>query len=78
MVAAGLTPCEPEAAFAPDQPPEALHVLAPLDVHVSVDVPPATMLPGEAESDTVGPAAAVTVTVALCEALAEAPLQLSI
>ena len=76
MVAAGLTACEPEVAFAPDQPPEALHVLTPLDVHVSVEDPAARMFTGDAESEIVG--GLVRLTTTLADAVPPAPVQVRI
>jgi hypothetical protein len=50
----------------PLQPPEAVHVVASVLLHVSVDVPPLTILAGVAVSITVGAGAAgVTTTVVL-------------
>jgi hypothetical protein len=64
-------------AFAPDHPPDAVQEAAPVDDHVSVDDPPAATVTGDAARDTVGTdEAAVTVTVALCEALPPVPVQL--
>jgi hypothetical protein len=52
------TPVEavPLIASEPLQPPEAVHVLALVEVHVSVDVVPEPIVEGDAPSDTVGAA----------------------
>jgi hypothetical protein len=73
----GLTACEPELAFVPDHPPEAVQEPAPVDDHVSVDDPPAAMLAGDAETDTVGTGVA-TVTSALVDAAPPIPVQVRI
>ena len=73
----GLTACEPELAVAPDHPPEAVQEAAPVDDHVSVDEPPATMPAGDAETDTVG-TGVVTVTSALVDATPPMPVQVRI
>jgi hypothetical protein len=41
-------------AFTPDHPPDAVQEPASVDDHVSVEEPPAAMLAGDAEKDTVG------------------------
>ena len=73
----GLTACEPELAFAPVHPPDAVQEPAPVDDHVSVDDSPAAMLPGDAETDTVG-AGVVMVTSALVDATPPMPVQVRI
>lgn len=45
----GPTDCEPETAFAPAQPSEAVQVEAPLDVQVSVALEPGVTVVGLAE-----------------------------
>jgi len=62
---------------APDQPPEAVHAVAPVELHVSVEVWPLATEVGLALSDTVG-TLAVTVTVADCEAEPPAPVHVSV
>jgi hypothetical protein len=59
----------PLAAFAPDQPPEAVHAVAFVLAHVSVDEPPDVTLVGLAEKLSVGTGGAPTFTVTLCIAL---------
>jgi hypothetical protein len=49
----GVTVSLPEAAFAPDQPPEAVQRVAFVLDHSSVTVLPATTVKGEAEKETV-------------------------
>jgi hypothetical protein len=44
----------PEDAFAPDHAPEALHVVAFVDDHVSIDEPPPLIDAGSAARETVG------------------------
>jgi hypothetical protein len=69
--------CEPEVASLPDQPPEATQELALVDDQVKVDVAPLLTVLGLAVRVTVG-AGVVTVTVADCEALPPAPVQVSV
>jgi len=69
--------CEPVVATLPDQPPEAVQVVALLLVQVSSDVPPVLMIEGLALRDTLGGAAA-TETVTDCEAEPPAPPQVSV
>ncbi len=65
-------------ARVPDQPPEAVHEVALVELQVSVEVPPEATLVGLALSATVG-ADAVTATVADCGALVPPdPVQLSV
>jgi hypothetical protein len=67
---------EPEVAFTPDHPPDAVQEPASVDDHVSVDDPPAAMLAGDAARDTVGSVA--TVTSALVAATPPMPVQIRI
>ena len=57
--------CVPLADFAPLQPPEAVHPVALLELHVSIDAPPPVTAPGEAVNVTLG----TTLTVAVAGAL---------
>jgi hypothetical protein len=66
----------PDVAFDPVQPPDAVHEVTLLEVHVSVDWPPAATPGGEALSVTWGDVDA-TVTVAAAEPVPPAPVQLS-
>ena len=57
--------CEPEVAFVPDQPPEAVQELAFVEFHESVEELPDVIVLGAADSVIVGAGAVVvTVTVA--------------
>jgi len=69
--------CEPLVATLPDQPPEAVQVVALLVVQVNSDVPPVLMLEGLALRDTLGGAAATEI-VADWEAEPPVPLQVSV
>jgi hypothetical protein len=60
----------------PDQPPEAVHAVAFVELQLSVEVPPLLTVLGVAVKVTVG-AAAETVTVADCVALPPAPVHVS-
>jgi hypothetical protein len=70
----------PLVALVPLQPPDAVHEVALVLLHVSVDVPPDAILVGLAVSFTVGAAAGVTVTVAAAAAgvVPLAPEQVSV
>ena len=61
--------CVPEVAFEPVQPPEAVHAVALLDDHVSVELLPEVTLVGLAVSVTVGAVGWLTVTIAVLLAL---------
>jgi hypothetical protein len=74
VVDEGLTAWDPEVAFAPDHPPDAVQEPALADDHVSVDDPPAAMLAGDAARDTVG-TSPVTVTSTLVDATPPTPVQ---
>jgi hypothetical protein len=72
---------EPLVALAPDHAPDAVQLSALVDDQVSVALAPLARVCGLAEIVTVGGVgggAAVTVTVADCEALPPAPVQLSV
>ena len=67
----------PDSALLPDQPadpPDAVHDVALLALHVIVDEPPVATLVGFAEMFTVG-AAGPTVTVALLTVVPPVPVQ---
>ena len=66
--------CEPLEATAPDHPPDAVHEVALVEDQVKVELPPVDTLAGFALKETVG--AADTVTVADCDAVPPAPVQL--
>lgn len=68
--------CEPLIDLLPDQPPEAVQVVALVDDQVNVDAAPLFTVLGVAERLTVG-AGAVTETVADCVALPPVPVQVS-
>jgi hypothetical protein len=63
--------------MAPDQAPEAAQEVALLDDQVSVDALPLLMVLGLALRLTVAAGFALTVTVADCDALPPAPVQVS-
>ena len=56
--------CVPLAAFVPLQPPEAVHDVALVELHVRVDDPPLAMVGGLAIRVAAGTGLVVTVTVA--------------
>ena len=56
--------CVPLVAFAPLQLPEAVHAVAFVELHVSVEVPPLAIKVGFAVNVTVGAGTTVTVAVA--------------
>ena len=68
---------DPLVAWAPDQAPEAAHEVALVEDHVSVELAPLAMVLGLALRLTVG-AGGVTDTVADCDALPPAPVQVSV
>src|SRR5262245_24560268 len=47
--------CEPEIAFVPDHPPDAVHEVALVVLQVSVEAVPEVIEPGLADKATVGP-----------------------
>jgi hypothetical protein len=72
---------EPPVALAPDHAPEAVQLVASVDDQVSVELAPLATVCGLAVIVTVGGVgggAAVTVTLADCEALPPGPVQLSV
>lgn len=71
-----LVALEPPVALEPDQPPEAVQLVALLDDHVNVELPPTAMAAGLASSVTVGGELTVTVVLALAEP--PEPLQLRV
>jgi hypothetical protein len=70
--------CEPVSGIVPDQAPEAVQEVALLDDHVSVDALPLLMVLGLALRFTVAAGFALTLTVADCDALPPAPVQVSV
>lgn len=68
---------EPFTGSAPLQPPEAVHAAAFVEDHVRVELLPLATVLGFADSVTVG-RGWVTETVADCEALPPAPVQVSV
>jgi hypothetical protein len=77
VVDEGLAACEPEVAFVPDHPPEAVHEPALVDDQVSIDDAPEAMLAGDAERDTAG-TSVVMVTSTLAAATPPMPMQVRI
>ena len=82
MVTAGATPAVPDTALAPVKPvpPLAVQDVALVDPQARLDVPPAVIDAGVADSDTTGstgPPPAPTVTVAFAVVDPPAPVQLS-
>ena len=71
---------EPLVALEPDQPPDALQLLASVEDHVSVMLSPFRIVEGLALSETVGAGAdtGLTVTVVLLFALPPAPSQVMV
>jgi hypothetical protein len=61
----------------PDQPPEAVHEVALVELQLTVEALPLVKLDGLAVRVTVG-AGAVTVTVADCAAVPPVPVQVSV
>jgi hypothetical protein len=72
-----LVDSEPVSPLVPLQPPVAVHELASVDVHDSVEVPPLAIDAGLAVKLTVGAGGGVTVTDAVALALPTAPVQVS-
>jgi hypothetical protein len=64
--------CDPEVALAPVHPPDAVHDVAFVDDHVSVDVPPCATWAGVADNETVGNGG-VALTTTLAERVIEPP-----
>jgi hypothetical protein len=69
--------CDPLTALAPDQAPAALHAVALVEDHVSVELPPEASELELALILTVGAAAVVPVTVTVVDLVADplAPVQ---
>ena len=67
---------EPLVASTPPQPPDAVHVVASVEVQVSVELPPAAMVVGCAVKLTVG-AGVATTTWADCDDDPADPVQVS-
>jgi hypothetical protein len=76
LVVRALVLCVPDVALVPLQLPDAVQLVAFVELHVNVDDPPDAMLVGDAVSVTVG--AAAIVTVAVCDAEPPVPEQLSV
>jgi hypothetical protein len=70
--------CEPLVARLPDQPPEALQLVALVEDQLRVEVPPLDTLVGLAASVTVGCDGVATDTVVDCAADPPAPVQLKV
>jgi hypothetical protein len=68
---------EPAVPTEPDQPPEALQLVALLEDQLKVELPPLETLVGLALNETLG-GLADTVTVADCDAEPPAPVQVSV
>ena len=69
--------CDPLVGRLPDQPPDAVQLVAFAVLQVSVEMAPLSTLVGFAVSDTVGAGEAVTATVALTARLPPVPVQVS-
>jgi len=71
--------CVPAVALVPLQPPDAVHDVAFVELHVKVLLPPLATVVGDADNVTVGTGAwSVTVTDALAWAVPPGPVQLSV
>jgi len=71
--------CVPAVALLPLQPPDAVHDVAFVEVHVRLLLPPLATEVGDADNATVGAGVvAVTATDALAWAVPPAPVQLSV
>ena len=71
--------CVPEVALLPLQPPDAVHDVAFVELHVNVLLPPLLTVVGDADNVTVGAGGwFVTVTVTLAWAVPPAPVQVSV
>jgi hypothetical protein len=68
--------CEPDVAFVPVQLPDAVQLVAFVELHVNVDEPCAATVAGDAVNVTVG--AGAIVTDADCDAEPPVPEQLSV
>jgi hypothetical protein len=67
----------PLVAFAPPQPPEAVQLVALVELQVNVEEAPLATVPGAAASDTVG-VGGVTVTVTVRPPVPPGPVQVSV
>ncbi len=76
MAVSAPVDCEPLVALVPDHAPEPVHAVALLDDQVNVEAAPLLMVLGAAAKLTVG-VAAVTETIADCEAVPPVPVQVS-
>jgi hypothetical protein len=70
--------CAPDIALPPVQPPDAVHVLACVLVHVSVDDPPLATAAGPAVNVTVGNGAGSTLIVTDFVVLPPAPEHINV
>jgi hypothetical protein len=70
--------CVPVTALAPDHAPEAVHEVALVEDHVSVEEPPLLIVLGLAPKLTVAEGLPLTVTVADCAALPPEPVQVTV
>jgi hypothetical protein len=77
LAVSALVVTEPASPLSPLQPPVAVHELALLDDHESVEAPPLAIDAGLAVKLTVGAGGGVTVTDAVALALPTAPVQVS-
>ena len=76
MVAVGLTPSEPLMSRAPLQPPEAVQLVASLELQFKVADWPKSIVDGEANRLTTGTGAGCAFTVTVTLALVLPPSQL--
>jgi hypothetical protein len=76
LAVSALVVTEPASPLSPLQPPVAVHELALLDVHDSVEVPPLPIDAGLAVKLTVG--AGITATDAVALPLPPTPVQVSV
>jgi hypothetical protein len=76
LTVSALVDSEPVSPLGPLQPPAAVHELALLDVHDSVEVPPLAIDAGLAVKFTVG--AGITATDAVALPLPPTPVQVSV
>jgi hypothetical protein len=76
LAVSALVVTEPASPLSPLQPPVAVHELALLDVHDSVEVPPLAIDAGLAVKLTVG--AGITATDAVALPLPPTPVQVSV
>jgi hypothetical protein len=74
----GPTLCVPEGVFEPDHPPDAVHVVTLVPVHVSVELVFRATLRGFADRLTEGAPPEATVTAAVLALLPPVPAQVSV